>query len=60
MGRLVIILRLLDEVLMHIEPFILKSKVLVIGVSFVVAFTITMVSHIALFYLIFNLEFGTL
>lgn len=57
---LVVLLRLLDEVLVHIEPFVLKNVWLIVTVGFVVASTVAVISHITLLYLIFHLEFGSL
>lgn len=59
MGRLAIIL-LLYEIFMHVQPFVFENVGLVVAIVFVIAPTIPVISHVALFNLIFNLEFGAL
>ena len=45
---------------MHVEPLVFENIGLDVIIVFVIAPKISVISHIALFNLIFNLEFGAL
>ena len=60
MGRLTIVLWLLYEILMHVEPLVFENVGLIVAIIFVITPTVAVITHIALFYLIFDLKFRTL
>ena len=45
---------------MHIEPLIFENVRLIVAIIFVITSTVAVITHIALFYLIFDLKFRTL
>lgn len=45
---------------MHVEPLVFENVGLIVAIIFVITPTVAVITHIALFYLIFDLKFRTL